>query len=551
MASRQRERIIVLLAASILAVLLTWPIAARFATAGRLDSGDGRYSIWNVAWVARALTTAPSELFHANIFYPHENALAFSELNLVAGAMAVPVWLLTSNALAASNWTILVSFALSFFTSYLLVRRLTGSVAGAAIAAFHFAYCPFVFAHIPHVQLLMTFPLPLVMLALHGFVETPGLRRAAVLGAALALQALASGYYGFFAGLMTALGIVWFGVAYGHWRQPRYWALSAVAAVIAIAIVAPFFLPYLGVREAGFGRSLEDARLHSVMWRAYLASPILVHRWMLPLIGTWREVLFPGFLPIILTIVAIARSVGARPETVPMRGRVLGFYLAVAAMGFWASLGPDAGLYRWLYDVVPFFSMMRAPARFGLLVTFALAVLSGVGFASLEAVLGGRKRRILVAAFLSLAVVRSTVGTLALTDAPPVPVAYQRLKDLPPAPVFEFPYFYGRNDRHRNTEYMLWSTLHWKPLINGYSDHMPREAVEDMTRLAGFPDAESRRILRSRGARYVLVHWHDVRDENERRDLEMAIQHEPTLRRVVERDDISLYEVIAAPVRPN
>ena len=542
---RSKERLIVLLVACVLAVALTWPVAAHFASAGRLDTGDGRYSIWNVAWVARALTTDPWELFQANIFHPHENALAFSEANLVAGVMAVPVWLLTTNALAASNWTILCSFALSFFTTYLLVRRLTGSVAGAAIAALHFAYSPFVFAHIPHVQLLMTFPLPLVMLMLHGFVEAPALRRAVALGAALALQALASGYYGFFAGLVTALGIVWLGVAFGHWRSARYWVLSATAAVVAVAIVAPFFLPYLGVREDGFARTLEDTRLHSVRWRAYLASPILVHRWMLPLIGSWREVLFPGFLPIIFTIVAISRSVGSRPESVPMRGRVLGFYLAVAAMGFWASLGPDAGLYRALYEVVPFFEMLRAPARFGLLVTFALAVLCGVGFASVERVLGGRKRRVVVAAVLSLAVARSTVGGLAVTEAPPMPIAYKRLKDLPPAPVFEFPYYQAQHDRHRNTEYMVWSTFHWKPLINGYSDHTPRGALQDMARLAGFPDAQSRQLLRDRGARYVLVHWHAFETETERRDLQIAIRREPTLRLVVERDDISLYEILA------
>jgi hypothetical protein len=546
MESRSKERVIVLFVACALAVALTWPVVAHFASAGRLDTGDGRYSIWNVAWVARALTTNPSALFQANIFHPHENALAFSEANLVAGLIAVPVWLLTTNALAASNWTILCSFALSFLTTYLLVRRLTGSVAGAALAAFHFAYSPFVFAHIPHVQLLMTFPLPLVLLALHGFVEAPGVRRALALGAALALQALASGYYGFFAGLVTALGILWFGVAFGHWRQARYWALSATAAIVAIAIVAPFFLPYIGVREDGFTRTIEEARLHSVRWRAYLASPILVHRWMLPLIGSWREVLFPGFLPIIFTIVAVARSVGPRPESVPMRGRVLGFYLVVAAMGFWASLGPDAGLYRAMYEVVPFFEMLRAPARFGLLVTFALAVLAGVGFASIERVLGGRKRKVVVATILSLAVARSTVGGLALTEAPPVPLAYKRLKDLPSAPVFEFPYYNSRNDRHRNTEYMVWSTLHWKPLINGYSDHTPAGALQDMVRLAGFPDAQSRQVLRARGARYVLVHWYAVENEDERRDLEAAIRHEPSLRRVVD-GDISLYEVISSP----
>ena len=68
------------------------PYILHFTDAGRLDTNDGRWSIWVVSWVAHALTTDPRQLFSANIFYPHTNALAFSEGNIVEGVIGAPVW---------------------------------------------------------------------------------------------------------------------------------------------------------------------------------------------------------------------------------------------------------------------------------------------------------------------------------------------------------------------------------------------------------------------------------------------------------------------------
>ena len=45
------------------AVVMTWPLASSPRTLGRTqNSGDARYGVWNVAWVAHALTTDPAEL---------------------------------------------------------------------------------------------------------------------------------------------------------------------------------------------------------------------------------------------------------------------------------------------------------------------------------------------------------------------------------------------------------------------------------------------------------------------------------------------------------
>src|SRR5262245_11245122 len=65
------EMVLVALGFSSLTAILTYPLAFRLGSIGRVDNGDGQFSIWNVAWVARALVLDPLHVFDANIFYPH------------------------------------------------------------------------------------------------------------------------------------------------------------------------------------------------------------------------------------------------------------------------------------------------------------------------------------------------------------------------------------------------------------------------------------------------------------------------------------------------
>ncbi len=539
MPSRLRDACVAFSVAVLMAVVLTWPIAGRLGSASRIDSGDGRHGVWNVAWVAHALTTDPASLFDANIFYPHRQTLAYSEANIVAGLVAVPVWAATENPYASYNTVLLLAFASAAMAGFLLVRVLGGSRLGASIAGFTYGFSPYMFAHLPHIQLLMTFGPALSMAAMHHFTKAPSVRRGAMLGGALALTGLACAYYGIFAGLLTGFGLCWYGVAGRHLSNPRFWRGVAIAAMIVVGVVGPFFVPYLGMRDAGFTRTLDDARMYSAVGPAYLASAVLVHRWMLPLIGEWREVLFPGFQPVFLALLAVGLAIRAR---ISHRQAVI-FYSVVALLAFWLSLGPDAGLYSLLYWIVPAFSFLRAPVRFGILVTLSAAVLSGLAVTWLQ----GRRWKIspwLPAVLVVIALVESFVGPLQLADAPDVVAAYRQLAVLPRAPVAEFPFYQGAVDRHRQTEYMLMSTFHWQPLLNGYSDHIPVEYYQDAERLRGFPSAEAWTVLRARQIRWVVVHLNEYPD-SVRPALRAQLRGmEDRLRIVVDEDPVSLYEVI-------
>src|SRR4029450_9785657 len=61
-----------------LACAFTSPYILNFNDAGRLDTNDGRWSIWVVSWVAHALTTDPLQLFRANTFHSHATPPALS-----------------------------------------------------------------------------------------------------------------------------------------------------------------------------------------------------------------------------------------------------------------------------------------------------------------------------------------------------------------------------------------------------------------------------------------------------------------------------------------
>jgi hypothetical protein len=546
---RLSEAVAVILAAIALVVYFTYPIALKPGSYGRVDSGDGQFAIWNVAWVAHAVLSPDVDVFDANIFHPHRNTLAYSEANLGAGLLAVPGYLATGNAYVAHNSAFLIGLMFSFLGMYALARGVSGSRPGAVVAAVVFTFCPFLFAHTAHIQLLMTGPFPFVLLAMHRFVDAPGIRRAAVLGLSIAIQALFCAYYGVLAGLVVGAGILFFAVSRGFWKRPSWWGLSVLAAAVSVAAVLPLFLPYLQLQtETGFGRRLEEARSYSADWRAYFASSAWLHDWMLKYLGRWNEVLFPGFAA--LTFGATGLAVGLKRRWnahLPLHTREMTwFYLVVGALAFWSSLGPDAGLYSVLYYVLPVFSLLRAPARFGLAVSFALAMLSAIGVAAIVSAQPARRRMWVAAAAIGCAVLDLSI-TMPTRRVGEFPRAYELLAKARPGAVVEFPFWYRPQAHYRHSAYMLNSTVHWQPLINGYSDFIPVDFREIAFPLASFPNPEGFAILRERHARYAVFHLGQY-DSRTRESLLRRLQaYELYLRSIIKEGDVWLFEIMQWP----
>ena len=517
--------------------LLTYPTVAKFDSAGRLNSDDGNFSIWNVAWVAHALLDDPAHLFDANIFYPNRHTLTYSELNLVAGALAVPVYAATRSALAGLNSAILIGLALSFVAMWALVRRLTGSAGAGLVAATGYTFSAYTSSHTAQIQLLMIFGFPLTMLAFHRLVDRPGVRAGIWLGGAVALTALACGYYGvYIAGVLGVATIAW------AVRRPAYWIGLGAAAITTAALVLPVIVPYLRDRAAdGVVRvtNTEELQSYSADVRAHLTSSTdLDVKWYGRLYKPGerqKEVLFPGIVLLLLAAVGLAGR--GRPG---QSGRTIGAYLALAVLAFWASFGPGAGLYSLLMRLLPGMSLLRVPARLAIVDIFALSVLAGFGYARLA----GRRAWLAPALLIALAI--ELWVPWPLHDMPAVPRAYVTLANLPRGAVVELPFAYQRDQFHQHAKPMLMSTYHWQPLVNGYSDYIPTDFPAIAEPLNFFPDAASFEIMRARGVRYVI--WKvDQYGPYKATLLARLPAYARHLRLITDDQGVRLYEIVSWP----
>jgi len=395
-----------------------------------------------------------------------------------------------------------------------------------------------VFAHTAHIQLLMTAGLPFSMWAFHRLAARVSAARGAALGAAMAATAIACGYYGVFVAVMVGYAVLVVAIADGQWRHVRYWGSLAAGAVVAVLLVLPAFLPYASLqRVQGFARALDEARLYSSNWSDYFASSAYAHVWMLAHLSPWKEVAFAGY---------VAMGFGLAGLWIARRSRdhVAAIYGGLALLACWASFGPAGGLYSAFYKTIPLFSWLRAPARFGLIVAFSLCVLTGPAVSTLARRF---RRPALVAAIVAVLAILELRVESNLRPAEPLDPAYKVLATLPRAPVIEMPFFYLPPMFFMHTRYMLASTSHWMPLVNGYSDYIPPDFLEHVMTLAPFPSRDAFKILEPLGVRYAVVHWYGYNAEN-RRDVQARVQEFAAYLRPLYADDqTTLFQIVGFP----
>jgi hypothetical protein len=524
-----------------LAALLTWPLAIRLGTHGYKlhTSGDAQYSVWNVAWVAHALLTDPLNTFNANIFYPHQGTLVYSEANLAAGVLGAPVYWLTGNAFATHNFVVLASFVLSGTATYYLIRYLVRDWRSAALGGITFAFSPYAFGHLPHIQLLMTAGIPASLLAFHHLVDGPTAGRGALLGLAMGAQALACAYYAIFVALIIGFATLLLAFQNGRFRQFAYWKAIAAAAVVSIAIVGPLFLEYWSLqRDTGFARTIDESRAFAATWASYRTAGAYAARWFTPSAEEGKDTLFPGFIALGLGIAGGLigwRSGGRRRQHVVL-------YSAIGALALWLSFGPEGGLYALLHPL-PGFSFLRAPSRFGVVVILSLSVFASIALAG---ILRRRRAPLLVAGLLAFAVAERAAW-IPITPVPEIEPAYYALAKAPYGAVLDLPPLSeSKIYRTSRTRFMIGSTVHWKPIVSAYSDHTPPEFIRKLPVLAAFPAGESLQLLHDDKVRYVVVHLEEYRrNPGAMERLEAGLEEAaPFLKEIFRDQENVVYELV-------
>ena len=513
----------------LLAAVHTWPLVLRPGVYSRNDNADTQLNEWILAWVAHQLPRDPAHLFEANIFYPAHDALAFSEPLIVPGLLGAPLAWAGASPVLVYNLVVLAGYALTAFAMLVLLEAWTGSVLAGLLAGSLFAFNTHTLTRFAHVQGIHIYGLPLALLAIDRLVRGGSWRAALLLAGAMVLMAYTSGYLVVFAAVM--IGIVLVARLAEWWPRARAFALHlAVAGMVAAVAILPVYRPYQrAAREQHMVRSLDVIKDYSATPIGYLASAGRLH------FSTWSgrffkdpvDSFFPGFVVLALAGVAIAAAVRRRAhDGDPSRTRVA-MLVAIGLAGVVLSLGTATPVYGWLFAVFPPMQGLRAAARFGNLFLLAIAVLGGMGLASLLPAKGDSREHApgqeypantphgvrlqaqgswLAVALIVLVNIESLRAPMTYQPFRGIPGIYKLLADEPgPVVLVEQPFF-PRWAIFQNGPYVLASTAHWRPLMNGYSGYTPDIYQGYADKFWYFPEDWAIQAMKDAGVTHVMVH---------------------------------------------
>src|SRR5262245_11235706 len=309
---------------TVLAFVVTWPLARGLGRDVPADLGDPVFVMWVLAWDCEQLLAILSgdfsrlaTFFDANIFHPAPMTLAYSEHFIAQAVQVLPLWTLTGNPILCYNVLYLTTFVLSGLGAYLFVRELTGNGRAAFVAGVLFAFAPYRFPQSSHLQVLSSQWMPF---ALYGFrryfdsIDTHAAPRGGrwrpLLGAASALvvQNLSCTYYLMFFSPFAAAYVLWEIWRRRLWGRPRLWLQLATAAIVVGVLTVPLLLPYAMVQEQlQIARSRGELSMYAADVYSYATavSEQIVWGSMARVFPKAEGDLFPGLVAVFLALIGI------------------------------------------------------------------------------------------------------------------------------------------------------------------------------------------------------------------------------------------------------
>ena len=379
-----------------------------------------------------------------------------------------------------------------------------------------FAFSPIRTDQVAHLSTLGTQWWPLVLLFTIRFAKRGRPADALVAALAFVLAFLACGYHGVIAAavLPPFLAVL----LWGRWHRLKWGAIAAVLA--GLALLPLYRMHQKALEPERYARGTSETIQYSAPLESFLAT------------SSWNRLygeatdrfraegpnnLFPG-LVVPALVVAGALVLRRRGERPSREAWALAALVAAAALmalgprirGFGADLGP--GPWALLREALPVFQMIRVTSRAGVFIALPLAMLAALALETLK------PRRAALALVGLLALAETLIVPIPMPEWSKVidtrrepPPVYRWLAEQPGRdPVVHLPMLdvYGleRRPAFHESIYMVYSTLHWKPLVNGYAGIEPRAYVQLRELLRAFPSEASLAALRGAGARWIVVH---------------------------------------------
>lgn len=296
----------------------------------------------------------------------------------------------------AYNFIIVFHFFLAGYFTYLLIRRLKGTVSAALAGALVFMFSGYLLSvHNLLTHLLSVAWLPAVLLWYQGYLESRQSRPLVWMVLCLAMMFLGGGIEILY-GTLIIIAVLWvfpnpFGVK-GEEEVPlrkKILALGLVSVLLTL-VVAVQLLPFLELASKSIrarGLPYKMAIIWSLDFKDFIQFFIpdpYGYRFSESAYWenqSWLKTIYLGIIPFVLSVFFVLEA----------RRRVISF-LVVALVSLLLSLGGNTPVYRLLYDYFPVFDSIRYPVKFLFIFVFFISVAAGFGFDALNRQIQERNR---------------------------------------------------------------------------------------------------------------------------------------------------------------
>ena len=379
-----------------------------------------------------------------------------------------PIYAIWRDPVLCYNVVFVASLAASAWAMWWYLRQLLDDRLGPLVGGLVWGFCAYRFSHVLHLQLQALYFLPLAFGALHRVVARRRWQDGAWLGLWFGLTAVSSVYYAVIGLVALGLGGLALVAGAGRVSLGRLLAPLAVGGLVSAALVAPVLVPYVQAQQReGFVRTMDEASRHAATFASFVSEPPWRPVPLAPVGRTEEDGLLPGWGALALAMLSIAALTRSR------RQPLLWTWGVVAAAGVVFALGPEgirsvyALAHRWVFG----FQAVRAPARFGVLISFGVAAAAGFAVTWWRRELRPALHPVVlvlsvVVAIEAAGLARAVRSGADIRDCLSVPGCAMRMA-LAPSRSF-------RSRRIGPRRRSCSDTLtHGRPLVNGYSGQRP------------------------------------------------------------------------------
>jgi len=241
---------------------------------------DPLLNMWTLSWDTTTLLHAPAHLWQAQLLYPNNLTLSYSENLLGEAIFFAPFFLITHNPVLAYNVTFYITFLLCGTNMYFVARHYSGKRLAAFVAALIYTFAPYRLGQIDHIHVVAGEWMPLAFLYLDLSLQQCRWRHWSLCALFYLLQILSSIYYGIFLSYTLLTYILFrytkpFLVRLRQEKQDylRYLLIRAVKPLVVftlmLIILGILMAPYLASLQSGLTRSLSETAAFSAFVRDF------------------------------------------------------------------------------------------------------------------------------------------------------------------------------------------------------------------------------------------------------------------------------------------